>query len=90
MYLHLGQDTILRDRDIIGIFDLDITSQSIRTRRYLANAEKSGRVVSVTEELPKSFVVAGTRGDQRVYLSQLSTATLLRRSEQQGWDKDGF
>lgn len=86
MYLHLGQNTILQDRDIIGIFDLDITSQSIRTRRYLANAEKSGEVIAVTGDLPKSFVVAGARGRQRVYLSQLSTATLLRRSEQQGWE----
>ena len=86
MYLHLGQNTIIRDRDIIGIFDLDITSQSIRTRRYLARAEQNGEVISVTEELPKSFVIAGTRGQQRVYLSQLSTATLLRRSEQQGWE----
>ena len=86
MYLHLGQNTIIRDRDIIGIFDLDITSQSIRTRRYLARAEQNGEVISVTGDLPKSFVIAGTRGRQRVYLSQLSTATLLRRSEQQGWE----
>ena len=81
MYLHLGQDTIVRDRDIIGIFDLDITSQSIRTRRYLSRAEKNGEVIAVSEELPKSFVVTGTRGSQRVYISQLSSATLLRRSE---------
>lgn len=86
MYLHLGQNTIIRDRDIIGIFDLDITSQSIRTRRYLARAEQNGEVISVTEELPKSFLVAGDRRQQRVYLSQLSTATLLKRSEQQSWE----
>ena len=33
MYPHLGQDTVVRDCDIIGIFDLDITTQSIRTRK---------------------------------------------------------
>ena len=42
MYLHLGQSTVIRDRDIIGIFDLDITSQSYRTRQYLNRAEKAG------------------------------------------------
>lgn len=81
MYLHLGQNTVVRDREIIGIFDLDITSQSPRTRRYLNTAEKRGEVVAVTEELPKSFVVTGRRGRQRVFISQLSTATLLRRSD---------
>ena len=81
MYLHLGQDTVVRDCDIIGIFDLDITTQSIRTRNYLNTAEKRGEVRYVTEDLPKSFVVAGQRLDQRVYISQLSTATLLKRSQ---------
>ena len=81
MYLHLGQNTIVRDKDIIGIFDLDITSQSIRTRKFLNNAEKRGEVFAVTDDIPKSFVVSGQRGRQRIYISQLSTATLLRRSE---------
>ena len=82
MYLHLGQDTVVRDCDIIGIFDLDITTQSIRTRHYLNTAEKRGEVRYVTEDLPKSFVVAGQRASQRVYISQLSSGTLLRRVEQ--------
>ena len=81
MYLHLGQDTVVRDCDIIGIFDLDITTQSIRTRNYLNTAEKRGEVRYVTEDLPKSFVVAGQRASQQVYISQLSTATLLKRSQ---------
>ena len=81
MYLHLGQDTVVRDCDIIGIFDLDITTQSIRTRNYLNTAEKRGEVRYVTEDLPKSFVVAGQRASQRVYISQLSTATLRGRAE---------
>lgn len=81
MYLHLGQNTVVRDREIIGIFDLDITSQSPRTRRYLNTAQRRGEVVAVTEDLPKSFVVTGKRGRQRVFISQLSTATLLRRSD---------
>ena len=86
MYHSIGSSMAVRTRTIIGIFDLDITSQSIRTRRYLARAEKNGEVTAVTGDLPKSFVISGTRGRQRVYLSQLSTATLLRRSEQQGWE----
>ena len=86
MYLHLGQDTVVRDCDIIGIFDLDITTQSIRTRNYLNTAEKRGEVRYVTEDLPKSFVVAGQRASQRVYISQLSTATLKGRAENNSFE----
>lgn len=84
MYLHLGQNTIVHDREIIGIFDLDITSQSHRTRDYLNRAERSGDVVNVSEELPKSFVVCAkpyNKEKQTVFISQLSSQTLLRRSE---------
>ncbi len=80
MYLHIGQDTIIRTRDVLGVFDLDTASISAGTRKYLAAAEKGGRVVTVAEELPKSFIV--TRGRPSVvYLSQISASTLKKRSE---------
>ena len=61
MYLHLGLDTIIRTRDILGIFDLDTATVSKRTRQALHRAELEGRVVNVAQDLPKSFVVmAGT------------------------------
>lgn len=83
MYLHLGQTTVIRDRDIIGIFDLDITSQSYRTRQYLSRAEQAGQVVTATDDLPKSFVVCQRRGtgEQTVYLAQPGSGTLVKRLE---------
>ena len=50
MYLHLGQNTIVHESEILGIFDLDITSQSYRTRQYLNRAERNGEVVSISED----------------------------------------
>ncbi len=84
MYLHLGQNIIVHEEEIIGIFDLEITSQSHRTRTYLNRIERNRQVVNVSEELPKSFVVCAKpkeRRKQTVYISQLSSQTLLRRSE---------
>jgi len=81
MYLHLGQNVVVAEADIIGIFDLDNTTGSHITRAFLNEAEKAGRVKSVSEELPNSFVVCGDGDRQRVYLSQLSSQTLLKRSE---------
>jgi len=84
MYLHLGQDTVVREDDIIGIFDLDNTTVSAKTRKMLAAAEKAGQVVNVTYELPKTFVVTTPRGkkakEHTVYLCQLSAGTLKKRS----------
>ena len=81
MYLHLGKGTVVSTDSIVGIFDLDITSQSHLTRKYLSMAEKAGQVINAAEDIPKSFVVCRDREKSSVYLSQMATATLLRRCE---------
>ena len=82
MYLHLGKGAVVRQEDVVAIFDLDVTSQSHWTRSYLAAAEKAGEVVNAAEDLPKSFLVCREAGGQRVYLSQMAAATLLKRAEE--------
>lgn len=79
MYLHLGEKTVVRTDNIVGIFDLENTTVSKHTRDYLANAEKSGRVVNVSYELPKSFVICEENGKTEVYISQISGQTLMKR-----------
>ena len=76
MYLNIGNDMAVRDRSIIGIFDLDNTSTSRRTREFLEKSEKDGEVVPC-DDLPKSFVLTAEYGMNRVYLTSLSSATQL-------------
>lgn len=79
MYLHLGNDTVVHTENIVGIFDLENTSVSRYTRKYLAQVQKEGKVVNVSMELPKSFVVCDQGGRETVYISQISPATLMKR-----------
>ena len=79
MYIHIGKGTVIDEREIIGIFDLDITSQSHITRKYLSAAEKAGQVINAAEDIPKSYVVTESRGVKKLYLSQMAAATLLKR-----------
>ncbi len=79
-YLHLGKGTLVREDEILGIFDLDITSQSHLTRKFLSMADKAGQVVNAAEDIPKSFVLCRQKGETRVYLSQMASATLLKRA----------
>ena len=78
MYLNIGGDMAVRDSAIIGIFDLDNTSVSPRTRDFLAGAEKEGQVVPC-DDLPKSFILTAEFGMNRLYLTSLNTATLEKR-----------
>ncbi len=80
MYIHLGQETVVKDEEIIGIFDLDSSTVSKHTRKFLNLAEKRKEVINVSFELPKSFVLCNKDKKNKVYISQISSATLLKRT----------
>ena len=80
-YLNLGSDFLVNIKDIIGIFDLDVTKSNDRTGTFLKNAEDTGNVITIDNDLPKSFIVANVYDDVRVYLSSLSCASLSKRIE---------
>lgn len=81
MYLHLGKNVVVAYSEIVAVCDLDNSSHSHITRAYLSAAEKSGQVVNVSDDLPKSFVLCqGSDGNQVLYLSQLASSTLLKRA----------
>lgn len=82
MYLHLGHDTVIKQKDILGIFDMDTATVSKNTRDYLSKKEKEGKCVTVSFELPGSFVVCtGKDKNEIVYISQLSASTLHKRTD---------
>ncbi|MDE7390042.1 MAG: DUF370 domain-containing protein [Lachnospiraceae bacterium] len=79
MYLHLGGDVVILKKNVVGIFDMDTATISKHTKNYLALAEKEGRVVNVSYELPKSFVVSLENSVAKIYISQISSQTLSKR-----------
>ncbi|MBE6572957.1 MAG: DUF370 domain-containing protein [Ruminococcaceae bacterium] len=78
MYIHLGNNAVLKKKRIIGFFDMDTSTKASETRIYLRRAEKEGRTTLTTYEIPKSFVVTE---DNEIIYSQLSTSSLQGRAE---------
>ena len=86
MYLHLGQNVVVPQSAVVGIFDLDNTTQSHITRTFLNEAERKGQIVNISEDLPKSFILCEENGERTVYLSQLASSTLLKRCESRSFE----
>ena len=78
MYLSIGTDMAVRDRSVIGIFDLDNTTVTPRGREFLEKAEQEGLVVPC-DDLPKSYVLTTEYGMNRVYLTAFNASTLEKR-----------
>ena len=82
MYIHIGQDTVIVDEEIIGIFDMENTTVMKSTVDYLNKAEKNGNVNNVAPfELPKSFIVTNTKKGKKIHISPVSVGTILKRIE---------
>ena len=81
MYLHIGSNTVIRTRDIIGIFDLDNSTLSYKTRDFLAKAQKEGRIINTSADLPKSFIVCREKDQEKIYICQLSPLTHIKRTD---------
>ena len=81
MYLHLGGEYVIKEEEVIGIFDLDTSTVSKHTRSFLNKKEKEKKVINVSYELPKSFIlVENKKKEEKIYISQISTSTLNKRS----------
>ena len=58
MFLHLGENVVVPVKDIIGIFDLQNTIYSSDTLQFWRLADEDGFVERITDEGPKSFIIA--------------------------------
>ena len=82
MFLHVGNNKNIRTKNVIGIFDMDNSTVSSVTRKYLSVKQKQNLVESAMDEIPKSFVIYVDEGEYKICFSQLSTAALMGRLEQ--------
>lgn len=79
MYLHIGNGESIKEREILGIFDLDTATISKHTKKYISNLQKKGFVEYTDFDLPRSFLVYGKKGNMRVKLSRISSPGLNQR-----------
>ena len=82
MYLHLGGEYIIKQKEIVGIFDIENSTISSITREYLKNKEKRKKIFNVNEDMPKTFVITEKKNDFYVYFTSISSATLKKRMEE--------
>ncbi len=80
IYLNVGSGKSIREKDIIGIFDMDTSTVSPITRKLLSEAEKARRTEFPSYEIPKSFILyVSEDGAIKVCFSQFSSVSLLGR-----------
>lgn len=81
MFLHIGEGKIVSKKEIIGVFDLETTSVSAKTREFLRINDKKGNIEYISEDIPKTYIICSSKEKKKVYVSQISSQTLHKRAE---------
>jgi extracellular matrix regulatory protein B len=76
MYIHIGEEILVRSKDIIAILDKDSVRSSQNIQEFLQHNVKQ------TENLSKNPFKSIVITKEKVYLSPLASATLKKRSQQ--------
>ena len=79
MYINISGDYSLKTSEIIGIFDIDKLTVYKSNRIYLSKMEKRGKIISVADKIPKSFIVCKSKSENIVYITPLAPITLFKR-----------
>lgn len=81
MYLHIGNGESIRTDSVIGIFDLDTSTVSKTTKKYILRKEKEGKIEYTDFDLPRSFILCSEKNKEIIKLSRISSSGLKQRIE---------
>lgn len=81
MYLHIGNGKSVKNKDVIGIFDLDTSTVSSVTKKFINKMQKENSVEYEDSDIPRSFVLTDENKKIKVRLSRISTVGLRLRAE---------
>ena len=91
MYLHIGNGITVRKKDVIGIFDLDSSTVSSVTKKYISKNEREGNILYLDSDLPRTFVLheenSGQEKKYKIKLSRISSQGLKIRAEDDGYNE---
>jgi regulator of extracellular matrix RemA (YlzA/DUF370 family) len=82
MFLHIGGDTVVAMEEMVAILDMDATKRE-PTQELLGFAADEKMVVHIGRRGREKSIVLTS---DRIYLSPISVATLLKRSRRRGLD----
>ncbi|WP_226038304.1 extracellular matrix regulator RemB [Aquibacillus saliphilus] len=76
MFIHIGDDNVIRSEEVIAIIDHHLISSSTINEQMMFNQSKNKKVLDPQEEGVKSIVIT----KDFIYYSPLSVLTLKKRA----------
>ncbi|MBM7572512.1 extracellular matrix regulator RemB [Aquibacillus albus] len=76
MFIHIGDDNVIRSEEVVSIIDFSLISSSTINEEMLFNQRKNKNVIDPQQKDTKSIVIT----KDYIYFSPLSVLTLKKRA----------
>ena len=79
MYLHIGKDIIVKENDIIGIFDIESIENTKEYKKIQEELIKKDKLVIISETSQKTLILLIEEKEIKGYITNISSLTLCNR-----------
>lgn len=79
VYVNIGNNRNIPVSGIVGVFDMDNSTQSPEMKKWLVDLQNRGQIINVAESLPKSIIYYDDGVRESVYFSPFSSSVILKR-----------
>lgn len=76
MYIHIGNNVLLRKDEVIGVFSIQSLMEDNKGRKFLADVKQNREVEDISGGKHTSLVIT----DTKAFITRITSATLLARS----------
>lgn len=80
MYLHIGNDIVLKNEDILFILNYENLKKNKSIIKFFNNIDKKD-ILDISFNNPKSLIITKEKEKIKAYVSNISSTTLGKRSK---------
>lgn len=83
MYIHIGKELIIKEDELIGIFNLDYIGNT-KSYKNLKNDLEEKNNLKINSNIGKTFILTEKDGFSKAYITNIGINTIDKRKKELG------
>lgn len=79
MYIHIGKDFIINNKNIIAIFNIDYVKNTKEYKALYKSMEENNEIIKISDKKGKSFILLEKNQKKKAYITNISVNTIGKR-----------
>lgn len=79
MYLNIGKEYIIKNKDIIGIFNIDYIKNTKEFKAMYKSLEEEKNIIKATDGKEKTFILVEKNKNKKGYITNIGVNTIAKR-----------